>query len=118
MSENGQKGNSENKLIITIVKKGVASNVVSATKKAGVGGGTILFGRGTKTSKLYLQILGMDYDPEKEIILTAVGSETADSILELITQTASLNKPGNGIAFMLDIKNLLGVAHLLNVQHT
>jgi nitrogen regulatory protein PII len=63
-------------------------------------------------------VLGIDNDPEKEIILTVAGSEIAGSILELITQTASLNKPGNGFAFMIDIKNLLGIAHLLNLQHT
>lgn len=114
MSENDPKNNKDSKLIITIVNKGLASNVVAATKKAGTGGGTILFGRGSKTPKNYLQLLGIDYDPEKEVILTIVDSDKADSILELILQTASLNKPGRGIAFMLDIRNLLGIAHLLN----
>ncbi len=114
MNENDQKDNSENKLIITIVKKGLASSVVSATKNAGVGGGTIFFGRGTKNKSLYIQVLGVNYDPEREIIFTVVESQKADSILELIMQTASLNKPGNGFAFIVDIKNLLGIAHLLN----
>lgn len=107
----------DNKLIITIVNKGFASNVVSATKEAGAQGGTVFFGRGTKTSNSYLQAIGIDHDPEKEIIFTIVGSEIADAILELIVQKASLNKPGNGVAFMLDIKNLLGVAHLFNLPN-
>jgi hypothetical protein len=41
----------------------------------------------------------------------------ADEILELIIEKASLNKPGNGIAIMLDIKNLAGVAHLFDLQN-
>lgn len=110
--------NSSNKLIITIVKKGLASKVVSTAKNAGAGGGTILFGRGTKSKKGYLQMLGIDDDPEKEIILTVVNSEIADSILELILQTAALDKPGNGFAFVIDAKKVLGIAHLLNLQYS
>ena len=114
MIENGLKGNGENKLIITIVKKGLGSKVVLATKQAGVRGGTILYGRGTQNKKLYLQMFGINFDPEREIILTIVAADMADSILEVITQTASLNKPGYGIAFMLDIKNILGIVQMLN----
>jgi nitrogen regulatory protein PII len=106
------------KLITTIVKRGFASNIVSEIKEAGAGGSTVFFGRGIKTNNSYLQALGVDHDPEKEIILTIVESEMADEILELIIRKASLNRPGNGIAFVLDIKNLYGVAHLINLQST
>lgn len=114
MVENGPQGNGENKLIITIVKKGFASKVVAATKQAGVRGGTILYGRGTQKKSLYLQMLGINFDPEREIILTIVPADMADSILELITQTASLDKPGYGIAFVLDIKGVLGIVQMIN----
>ncbi len=35
------------KLIVTIIKKGEATRVVAASKKAGAKGGTIFYGRGT-----------------------------------------------------------------------
>jgi nitrogen regulatory protein P-II 1 len=114
MLDNVPINNRDSKLIITIVNKGAASNVVAVTKKAGVGGGTILFGRGSKPPKNILQLLGLDYDPEKEIILSIVDADMADSVLDIIQKTASLDKPGKGIAFMLDITNVMGIIHLLN----
>lgn len=101
------------KLIITIVKRGEASKIVAATKKSGAGGGTILLGRGTASQNIYLQILGMEYEPEKEIILTLVDSEKTGEILEVITKEAQLNKPGKGIAFVISDKAIVGAFHLL-----
>lgn len=104
------------RLIVTIVKKGIASKVVAATKKAGVGGGTIFLGRGTANKKIYLQIFGMDYDPEKEVILTLVEQEKVDMALEVITRETHLDKPGQGVAFVLRVKELSGIVHLLASQ--
>lgn len=103
------------KLIVTIVKKGAASKIVAATKKAGAEGGTILFGKGTANKNIYLDFLGMDFEPEKEVILTFVKQEIAEDILAVITREANLNKPGKGIGFVIDIKRLTGIMHLLKL---
>lgn len=104
------------KLIITIVKKGLASRVVSSTKKAGVEGGTILLGKGTANKNIYLKFLGIDYDPEKEIILTLVKQEMVDPILEVIIRETQLDKPGKGVGFVINIKELAGICHLLKLN--
>lgn len=58
-------------LIVTIVNKGFAQEVVEASKKAGAEGGTILQGRGTgihEKAKLFNIVI----EPEKEVILTLI----------------------------------------------
>jgi len=116
MVESGVTLNKPYQLIVTVVKKGVASKVVAASKKAGAEGGTIFFGRGTADRDIYLHLLGIEYEPEKEVILTFVEKSMTDTVLQAITDTAKLNKPGNGIGFVLELEELAGVCHLLQLQ--
>ncbi len=100
-------------LIITIVRKGLGSCVIDISKNSGAEGGTILLGKGIAEESIYQDILGMDFEPEREIILTLVQQEDADNVLDAILSGAKLDKPGNGIAFIIDVKNHLGITHLL-----
>ncbi len=104
------------KLIVTIVGKGEASRVIAASKKAGAKGGTILLGRGTAKASAYLNILGMDFDPEREIVLTLAGGGMAGSILQAISDEGELHKPGKGVAFVVDVGGLVGMISLLKMQ--
>ncbi len=113
MVEGGFATSADAKLIVTIVKKGMASKLVSATKKAGASGGTIILGRGTANKELYLKFLGMEYEPEKEIVFTIVDRAVVDDVLRVIIKEARLDKPGTGIGMVLDVKRLIGVVHLM-----
>jgi len=104
------------KLIVTIVKKGMASRVVAASKKAGAHGGTIFLGRGTAKKSIYLDLLGINFDPEKEIGLTCVEEDKVDDVLLAIMDEVKLDKPGNGIGFVINIRGLTGVFHMLKMQ--
>jgi nitrogen regulatory protein PII len=102
-------------LIVTIVNKGWAEGVVKASKEAGAEGGTILFGRGTgirETKKLF----GIPIEPEKEIILTAIPRENTEKVLSAIVQAGSLNQPGTGIAFVIELKKVVGIYHKLKIE--
>ena len=55
----------------------------------------------------------MAIEPEKEIILTVVPEEKVDRILEAIVTAADLEKPGHGLAFVLPVDRVVGIAHLL-----
>jgi len=103
--------NKKCKLVITIVKKGMGSKVVEAAKKAGAKGGTIIFGRGTADKNIYLDILGMNYEPEKEVIFIIVRENITDNILDAITKECHMEKPGRGIAFVMPLKGLEGIYH-------
>jgi nitrogen regulatory protein P-II 1 len=110
------------KLIVTIVMKGMAKKVVSASKKAGAEGGTTLLGRGTGIHEMQ-KLFGICVDPQKEIILTLIESQQADKTLSAIIDAGNLKKPGYGIAFVLNVGQITGIAHLLkrgflNEQHS
>ena len=100
-------------LIISIVNKGNASLVVEASKKVGAEGGTVLGGRGTGIHEK-AKIFGISIEPEKEIVLTLVPCEQVETVLKAIIEEAELNKPGKGIAFVLEVERVAGITHLLD----
>lgn len=99
-------------LIVTIVNKSNADIVVSSSKKAGAEGGTILFGRGTGIHE-HAKLFGITIEPEKEVILTLIDRSKSNDTLEAIVTDAQLNKPGNGIAFVVEVEKVAGICHAL-----
>jgi nitrogen regulatory protein P-II 1 len=99
-------------LIITIVKKGWGDKVLEASLKAGAEGGTILYGRGVGVHEKQ-KLLGIPIEPEKEIVLSIVYPDKSKAILQEICAECELEKPGTGIAFMVPVERVIGVAHLL-----
>jgi nitrogen regulatory protein P-II 1 len=99
-------------LIVSIVRKGWGSTVLDASVKAGARGGTVLFGRGAGINEQE-KIFGMSIEPEKEIVLTVVNSDRVESILDEIVRAAELNDTGRGIAFVVPVEKVVGVAHFM-----
>ena len=97
-------------LIVSIVRHGWGDRVLDASCKAGAEGGTIMLGRGVGIHEKQ-KILGIAIEPEKEIVLSVTYPDKKDAILEAIVQAAELDKPGAGIAFVLPIEQVAGVAH-------
>jgi len=116
MSE-GKKNNNlscENNhdLIVTIVDRGSSELILKASKEAGAEGGTVIYGRGTGIHEKST-IIGIPIEPEKEIILTVIPKSKTKEILKAIIDAGNLNKPGIGIVFVLEIKEVAGICHLL-----
>lgn len=99
-------------LIVSIVRKGWGSTVLEASVKAGARGGTVMSGRGAGINEQE-KIFGMSIEPEKEIVLTLVRHDRADAILDEIVRAAQLNDTGRGIAFVVPIEKVVGVAHFM-----
>ena len=99
-------------LIVTIVRKGWGSTVLEAAVKAGARGSTVLTGRGAGINERE-KIFGMSIEPEKEIVLTAVFAAQVEAVLEAVTKAAELEATGRGVAFVLPIERMAGVAHFL-----
>ncbi|MBA4549152.1 P-II family nitrogen regulator [Thermoactinomyces intermedius] len=98
-------------LIVTIVNKGFAQEVVEASKKAGAEGGTILQGRGTgirEKAKLFNIVI----EPEKEVILTLIDRKKTERVLDAIMKSGQLDKPGKGIAFVMKVEHTVGINHI------
>lgn len=102
-------------LIVTVINKGYASDVVQASKQAGAEGGTILNGRGSGIHENN-KIFGIPIEPEKEIVLTLVERGKTEHVLNAITNEVGLNEPGKGIAFVLDVKKTVGICHLCGLD--
>ncbi|RIK97327.1 MAG: transcriptional regulator [Burkholderiales bacterium] len=99
-------------LIVTIVRKGWGSTVLEASVNAGARGGTVLIGRGAGVNEQE-RIFGVSIEPEKEILLTVIRSDKVDAILGEIERAAQLDEVGHGIAFVLPVEKLVGIAHFL-----
>ena len=99
-------------LIVSIVRKGWGSTVLDASVKAGARGGTVLFGRGAGINEQE-KIFGMSIEPEKEIVLTVVRADRAEKILDEIVHAAELSDTGRGIAFVIPVDKVVGVAHFM-----
>ena len=99
-------------LIVSVVRKGWGSTVLQASVRAGARGGTVLFGRGAGVHEQE-KIFGVSIEPEKEIVLTMVYANQVDTVLSKIVEAAELNEVGRGIAFVLPVDRVVGVAHFM-----
>lgn len=102
----------DHELIVTIVRKGWAEKVIVAAKAAGARGGTVLHGRGVGVHE-QKKLLGLPIEPEKEIILTLIHKDKTNEVLKAIVEAGQLQKPGNGVGFVLDVDKVVGVVELL-----
>jgi nitrogen regulatory protein PII len=102
-------------LVITIVRRGWGDKVLEASMKAGAEGGTILLGRGIGVHEK-LKIMGIQIEPEKEIVLSVTYPDRNDAILKSIVEECDLEKPGAGIAFVVPVEKVVGVSHVGHIH--
>jgi nitrogen regulatory protein P-II 1 len=95
-------------LVVAIVTLGSGSQVVRIAEDLGAGGGTIVFGRGTSV-RSGRSILGVPVQPGKELIYIVVPREIAPKLMQMITDSCSLNEPGTGLAFSLPLDAVSGL---------
>ncbi|MFA5623452.1 MAG: P-II family nitrogen regulator [Bradymonadales bacterium] len=100
-------------LIVTIVDRGNAQNVIESANAAGAKGATILHARGSgiEESEAFFDI---KIQPEKDVILIVAPSSLVMNICNNISEKANLHENGRGILFTLPIKDAAGVVALQN----
>ena len=101
----------EFELIITIVNRGFADEVMDAARKVGATGGTVLYARGTGAEEAE-KFFGITIQPEKEVVLILSLRETRNDIIKAICRRAGLTTAGHGISFSLPVDDVVGVANL------
>lgn len=102
--ENNMNNNSTHQLINVIVNRGFAQDAMSAARKAGATGGTILKAHGT-ANEGDATFFGAEIVPEKDLLLIVAPNEKASDILNSIQSLDCLSKPGSGIAFSTPAQN-------------
>ena len=94
--------------IHVIVEKGNAEDVVAVATKAGARGGTIVNARGAG-SQVAQKFFSLEIEPEKEKIFIVVKVELKDAIVDAIKKHLEIEKAGNGIVYVLDVKEAYGL---------
>lgn len=95
-------------LIITIVNRGNAGDVIDAAKAAGSKGGTIINARGSGIHETQ-RIFNMDIEPEKEMVMILSKEDITNSIVDSIRVALEIDQPGNGIIFIQDVNQTYGI---------
>lgn len=98
------------KLIVMIVKKGRANDVVAAAKGAGATGATISYARGTSIHSP-APFLGLQPTNEQELIHLLVPTELCSAVLRVMADEAELDRPGFGVGFVLTADSVVGLVH-------
>ena len=95
-------------LILTIVSRGFADQVVDAARQAGANGGTIFYARGTGIHEIE-KFFSISIQPEKEIVINVVKHEHLKGILDSIVAAAGLATEGRGLTFSMPIDDIVGL---------
>lgn len=104
----GNQADSANTYLITcLVQRGNGDNISKAAIKAGAGGATTFFARGTG-NRQRLGLLGLAIVPEKEVVQILCKEEDSERIFDAVAAAGKLDVPGMGIAYMTPIVRVLG----------
>ena len=93
-------------LLYVVVDPKLSSRVIEAGKEMGIGGASVMRGRGTVRSGL-LNALGI-VDSRKEIVLMAGDMPTVRRVLDGLTQQFRFDQPNKGIAFAVRLTGVAG----------
>jgi uncharacterized protein YaaQ len=103
------------KLIVAFVDDSVTDVVMDAAREAGATGATIINnarGEGIKTKKTFF---GMSLETQRDVLLFVVEQHLCRHILETIDKVGKFDETaGTGIAFSIDIEDVVGVKHQVN----
>jgi len=100
------------KLIVAFVEDTETQAVLEAARKAGATGSTVISqarGEGVEKSTTFF---GLTLETQRDVILLMVEEHMSRSILETIAAAGQFEeKPGNGIAFQVDVEDAVGINH-------
>lgn len=95
-------------LICFIANRGMGSKVIKTSKKAGITGGTVMYGQGTAPN-VVLDFLG-GFELQKEVVLMAGEKDTVANVLKVLEEKYYLSEPNTGIAFTLELCGIIGTS--------
>jgi nitrogen regulatory protein PII len=100
--DSSMQENTPYEMITLIVNKGYADDAMAAARKAGAGGGTIVYAHGTGKEE-DAKFFGITIVPEKEMLIILIERDKTDAVVEAIRALPCLSEPGIGIAFSVDV---------------
>jgi nitrogen regulatory protein PII len=104
------------KLAMIIINRGQSHKIVKRLMKEKIMGWTIVYGEGSVDKELCESIFGIEFAPEKEVILVIEKAIKIQSLLTKVTKVGKLTEPGTGIALVINLKEWYGLRSLLNIE--
>lgn len=95
----------KSQLLISVVRRSRGDSVVEIARKAGAGGSTVLFGRGTAGNR-WLRLLCLA-DVEKEIVFTIAPADVMEKIEAALRAARDLCVKMPGIGMVIDVEQFL-----------
>lgn len=100
------------KLIVAFTDDAHTDDVMKAAREAGATGATVITsarGEGLEKTKTFM---GLTLETQRDVLLFLVEEHMCRAILEHIAEVGEFDeKPGSGIAVLIDVQDAVGVAH-------
>lgn len=97
------------KCILAMVKPNLTDSVIDSAKKAGATGATIIPASGTGASEAKT-FLGLSLEIRTEIVIFLVDKAIVEPILSAIEKAGNFCEHGTGIAMVLPVEQVTGMA--------
>lgn len=94
-------------LVITSVLEGYSDMVMSAAKKGGASGGTVISGRSLGTGNA--NFLKLKIEPEKDIVLIVTPEYKKNSIMHYISAKCGIKTEAKGVCISIPIDSVIGI---------
>lgn len=102
----------KHELIMAIINRGHADEVMAAAREAQAGGGTVVHARGTG-AKLAEKFFGVTLSDEKEIVFIVADTENRNAIMKNIVNQAGIKSAAQSIVFSVPVSEVLGIRERL-----
>ena len=106
--QNNYGGKSMYSAIFVIVEKGKAEEVIEAANMVVSTGGTIINARGAGVHEVQ-KFFSLEIEPEKEEVFIITKNKNQRKIVRSIRDHLKIDEPGNGILYVLDVKEVYGI---------
>lgn len=96
--------------IFVVAQRGKADQLANAAKKAGAKGATVFYARGTGIHEAK-KFFGLNIESSKEVVIILCEEGQTKAIMAALVEAGNLKAPGTGIAFVIPVISLIGLAH-------
>lgn len=95
-------------LVIAVIDEKLTENLLDKVDEVGVTGSTIIPGRG-RSAFSKLKFMGITVEPRRDVIIILSTRDKSKKVLNTIKDYGQLHKPGQGIVFVLEVKEAAGL---------
>ena len=95
-------------MIAVVVNQGYTEEVMQAAKSAGARGGTVIHSRHVTTEEA-IQLWGLSFQEEKEIVLILATNETKVAMMSAISKHCGIHSDAKGIVLSMPIDAVVGL---------